>query len=200
MRTLILATASAIALGIAGAGPLYAQTANTGAPAPTAPATAPNPTAEQPTAPQTGTGMEQGMPSSASSGNQAQNPAMAGTQTHRLSQNGWGHHAWMHTSRNDVRQIQDRLRADGLYKGRVDGIDGPMTRVAVRDYQHQNGLRVNGHLDRQTVASLLGGGQSNGSNAGYGSTMPTNNANDVNPPPSSNAGATGPNSPTGVTH
>jgi hypothetical protein len=201
MRTLILATASAIALGIAGAGPLYAQTATTGAPAATTPETAPNPAAAQPTAPQTGTGTEQGTPSTANTGNETQTPTMAGTQTHRMSQAGWGHHGWMHTSRNDVRQIQDRLRTDGLYKGRVDGIDGPMTRTAVRDYQQRNGLRPNGRLDQQTVASLLGGGQGSsgpGTNAGYGSTMPTNNASDMNTPPASNAGENGTTSPTGA--
>jgi hypothetical protein len=203
MRTLIFATASAIALGIAGAGPLHAQPATTANPAPSAPATEPNAAVAQPTAPQIGTGTEQGMPSAATSGTETQNPAMTGTQMPRMSQTGGGHHGWMHTSRNDVRQIQDRLHADGLYKGRVDGIDGPMTRAAVRDYQQHNGLQVNGRLDQQTMASLLGGSQgsgSPGSSAGYGSTMPTNNTNDMNTPPASNAGETGATSPTGTTN
>jgi hypothetical protein len=197
MRTLILATASAVALGIAGAAPLHAQTANTptnGTATTAAPATGQN--TMEPAAPQTGTGMEQGMPSM-SGANQYNNPASTGTSASgnwgQTSQNDWSH-GWRHVSRNEVRQIQERLQANGLYRGRIDGIDGPETRQALSQFQQNNGLQATGRLDRQTMASLRGN-----SSPGYGSTMPANNANGVNTPPASNAGA-GDQTTTPATH
>lgn len=53
-------------------------------------------------------------------------------------------------SETDVRNIQKALRRTGDYKGRIDGVAGPMTVQAVKDYQaRQNrygnaGLRVDG--------------------------------------------------------
>ena len=64
MRTLILATVSAIALGIAGAGPLYAQNMNNAPstnPAPAAEQT-PSPGTMQPATPQAGNAMQQTSP------------------------------------------------------------------------------------------------------------------------------------------
>jgi Putative peptidoglycan binding domain len=189
MRTLILAAASAIALGIAGAAPLRAQTANTGtAETPTAatPASGQTTGAMQPAAPQTGTRMEQGMPSM-SGNNQYNSSAITGTSARgdwgQTSQNGWSHGS-RHVSRNEVRQIQQRLQAEGLYRGRIDGINGPETGQALSQFQQNNGLQVTGRLDRQTMSSLLG---NNG--PGYGSTTPTNDANGANMPPASSAGA-----------
>jgi peptidoglycan hydrolase-like protein with peptidoglycan-binding domain len=46
------------------------------------------------------------------------------------------------------------LKNDGVYSGKIDGIDGPMTRAAIRKYQSTNNLAVNGRLDQQTRASL----------------------------------------------
>jgi len=186
MRTLILATASAIALGIAGAAPLHAQTANSDANGTaTTAAPASGQKTMQPAAPQTGTRMEQGMPSM-SGANQYDSSAMTGTSANgnwrQTSQNGWSHGS-RHVSRNEVRQIQQRLQDDSLYRGPIDGINGPETGQALRRFQQNNGLQVTGRLDPQTMASLLG---NNG--LGYGSTTPANNANGVNPPPASNAG------------
>jgi Putative peptidoglycan binding domain len=65
---------------------------------------------------------------------------------------------------------------------------------ALSQFQQNNGLQATGRLDRQTMASLLG---NNG--PGYGSTTPANNANGVNTPPASNAGA-GDQTTTPATH
>jgi N-acetylmuramoyl-L-alanine amidase len=43
-----------------------------------------------------------------------------------------------------VRQLQQRLRALGVYNGPVDGIFGPLTESAVRQVQSNNGLTVDG--------------------------------------------------------
>lgn len=76
--------------------------------------------------------------------------------------NAWGHHAssmrsgMTQTSRTEVRDVQQKLQADNLYSGKIDGLLGPQTRRAIADYQKQNGLRVTANLDRQTRDSLLG--------------------------------------------
>jgi peptidoglycan hydrolase-like protein with peptidoglycan-binding domain len=82
---------------------------------------------------------------------------LAGT----ASANTWGHHAAMHSrtihmSRAEIQDVQQKLQADNLYHGKIDGMLGPETRRAVTEYQKQNGLRVTANLDRQTRDSLLG--------------------------------------------
>jgi peptidoglycan hydrolase-like protein with peptidoglycan-binding domain len=182
MRKLILATASAIALGIAGATPIYAQNLNTGPGANPAPAqdqgTAAG--AMQPGTPQAGDQTQQAPPAADTNIN---NPDMAST-----SQSG----ADMgRLPRADIQNVQQKLQQDGLYRGRIDGLVGPGTQQALRSYQQKNGLPVTGTLDQQTMASL------NGSGAGMGSSTMPNAGNDMNTPPTSNSGATNPNpSPT----
>jgi peptidoglycan hydrolase-like protein with peptidoglycan-binding domain len=57
-------------------------------------------------------------------------------------------------SAHTVREAQRTLQSDGYYKGAIDGVDGPMTMKAIREYQRANNLHVNGQLDRQTRDSL----------------------------------------------
>jgi peptidoglycan hydrolase-like protein with peptidoglycan-binding domain len=64
-----------------------------------------------------------------------------------------------------IRRAQHELKSEGYYNGPVDGVDGPMTRAAIRNYQSANKLAVNGRLDNQTRSNLgsrpvrlLGGG------------------------------------------
>jgi Putative peptidoglycan binding domain len=176
MRKLILATASAIALGIAGAAPLYAQNTNTGpaaTPAPQDQGTAAG--TVQPGAPQAGADMQQTPPAAG-----INNPAMASTAQSGADMG--------RLSRADIRNIQQKLQQDGLYHGRIDGLEGPGTKQALRAYQQQNGLPVTGTPDQQTLASLNGGGAGVGS-----STMP--NSSDMNMPPSTGSGTTSPNPP-----
>lgn len=75
--------------------------------------------------------------------------------------NAWSHHAATHSSathmsRAEISDIQQKLQADNLYRGKIDGKLGPQTRQAIAEYQKQNGLRVTANLDRQTKDSLLG--------------------------------------------
>lgn len=175
MRTLILATVSAIALGIAGAGPLYAQNANN-SPVGTPPPSAAPPATAAPAQP--------GMPEANANANTEQTPLMAGNEPSGAEWRG-------RLSRDEIKQIQSNLQQDGLYRGNIDGIDGPETHAALRAYQQQHGLPVTGRLDQQTVASLLG------TNNGVGSSTPPNTSNSMdngmNMPPSSNAGTNGAN-------
>ena len=53
-----------------------------------------------------------------------------------------------------VRRIQNTLLQEGLYTGNVDGIYGAQTEAAVREYQAQNGLRVDGIAGDETLSSM----------------------------------------------
>src|SRR5579871_1569352 len=57
-------------------------------------------------------------------------------------------------SEKTVRGAQEQLKDDGYYKGSVDGIDGPQTRAAIRSFQRDKNLKVNGKLDRQSRDKL----------------------------------------------
>ncbi len=57
-------------------------------------------------------------------------------------------------SRQIVLQLQERLIASGVDPGSPDGILGPATRKALREYQHQNGLVADGYPDSTTFAKL----------------------------------------------
>lgn len=50
--------------------------------------------------------------------------------------------------------LQVALRAQGLYRGPIDAIAGPLTAAAVRAFQRAHGLRVTGVADARTRAEL----------------------------------------------
>lgn len=60
-------------------------------------------------------------------------------------------------SRSEVRQAQEQLKSDGLYRGPVDGIMGHQTRASIARFQQRNGLHRTARLDRNTLAQLTGG-------------------------------------------
>jgi peptidoglycan hydrolase-like protein with peptidoglycan-binding domain len=53
-----------------------------------------------------------------------------------------------------VKSAQQKLQQDGFYSGSINGMFNPQTRSAIRQYQQNNGLTVNGQLDQQTLNSL----------------------------------------------
>jgi lipid-binding SYLF domain-containing protein/peptidoglycan hydrolase-like protein with peptidoglycan-binding domain len=53
-----------------------------------------------------------------------------------------------------VKSAQRELHKRGLYSGAIDGICGPNTQSAIRRFQENNGLTVNGQLDQNTVSKL----------------------------------------------
>jgi peptidoglycan hydrolase-like protein with peptidoglycan-binding domain len=57
---------------------------------------------------------------------------------------------------SDVLAAQQRLKDRGYYAGPVDGVMGPDTEAAVRAYQRDRRLTVNGQLDSQTTRALMG--------------------------------------------
>ncbi len=50
--------------------------------------------------------------------------------------------------------IQQALKNAGYYEGAIDGKIGPMTQKAVKEFQADNGLKVDGVVGKQTWAKL----------------------------------------------
>lgn len=77
-----------------------------------------------------------------------------------------------------VKQAQEQLSAMGHDAGPADGIIGPKTQAAVKEFQQSKGLQASGQLDSQTLAALQTGGsestprgQSSGSQSSSGQSM-----------------------------
>jgi peptidoglycan hydrolase-like protein with peptidoglycan-binding domain len=85
-----------------------------------------------------------------------------------------------------VRQAQQQLKTQGLYKGAIDGIFGPQTRQALSKYQQRSGLPQTATLDQGTLDHLMNGQAGQG--VGVGSSTPPNSNAPAAPAPSPNAG------------
>jgi peptidoglycan hydrolase-like protein with peptidoglycan-binding domain len=57
-------------------------------------------------------------------------------------------------SQEDVRKVQSSLNEAGFQAGPVDGIWGPQTAGALRNFQQARGLEASGQLDDQTILAL----------------------------------------------
>lgn len=53
-----------------------------------------------------------------------------------------------------VRKVQQKLNEEGFQAGPVDGIWGPKTQSAVKNFQQQKGIDASGQLDEKTLAEL----------------------------------------------
>ena len=75
-------------------------------------------------------------------------------------------------SQDDIRQAQEALQDQGLYKGQIDGKWGPRTKQAVSQFQKKNGLKQTAQLDQQTLDDLQNNssGSSSGSMSGGSSS------------------------------
>jgi lipid-binding SYLF domain-containing protein/peptidoglycan hydrolase-like protein with peptidoglycan-binding domain len=60
-------------------------------------------------------------------------------------------------SMDKVRQVQTALKMEGFDPGPIDGMMGPMTMTALRNYQSHNQLEVTGTLTAETENALLHG-------------------------------------------
>lgn len=56
-----------------------------------------------------------------------------------------------------IAQIQEYLMLTGAYAGPADGISGPQTEKAIKDYQAANNLPVNGQVSADLLNSMVGG-------------------------------------------
>ena len=66
-----------------------------------------------------------------------------------------------------VKQAQEKLSAAGHDAGEADGMIGPKTQAALKEFQQSKGLEPSGQLDRQTLAEL---GVSDATSASTGSS------------------------------
>lgn len=57
-------------------------------------------------------------------------------------------------SRQDIQKVQEKLSNEGYYHGKIDGMMGPQTDAAIRQYQKAQGLPMTGHLDARTGRKL----------------------------------------------
>jgi len=61
-----------------------------------------------------------------------------------------------------IENVQKTLSNRGFYQGSIDGIVGPQTRAAIREYQSSEGLAVTGRLDEKTAGKMGVGPESVG--------------------------------------
>src|SRR5690606_20426071 len=57
-------------------------------------------------------------------------------------------------TKENVKDVQSALSAHGLAVGSIDGVIGPKTRAALRDFQADNGLAVTGSINQETIQKL----------------------------------------------
>jgi hypothetical protein len=73
----------------------------------------------------------------------------------------------------EVAQIQQKLKAMGLYNGAIDGIYGPQTSNAIRQFQTQAGIKIDGIVGPQTRGALNAGSSTVTPPTGNTSTTPS---------------------------
>ena len=62
----------------------------------------------------------------------------------------------LESSKAVTAQIQDYLILSGKYKGPADGISGPKTEAAIKEYQSNNSLQVTGKASKQLLTHMVG--------------------------------------------
>ena len=59
-----------------------------------------------------------------------------------------------HWNQSEIKQIQTKLKQQGYDVGQVDGVLGPTTQQALRQFQEDKGIQASGQPDQQTMAAL----------------------------------------------
>jgi peptidoglycan hydrolase-like protein with peptidoglycan-binding domain len=158
MRKLILTSVSVMALGLAAAGG-YAQSttpSSTGLPT--------DKSAPSATTPGAMGNSSAAMPSTAAIPDKSVMPSTAAIPDKSAMQSGPRvSHETQAPSRDMIRQAQEQLRSQGLYKGHIDGRLGHGTRQALSRFQSKNGLHRTATLDQSTMDKLVGNSGSVGS-------------------------------------
>ena len=77
-----------------------------------------------------------------------------------------GGHQW---SKDKVKAVQEALKGNGFDPGTADGVIGPKTNQAIRDFQKSKNLQATGRIDERT-ASALGVGDMSGAGGRPSST------------------------------
>ncbi|MGH7393184.1 MAG: peptidoglycan-binding domain-containing protein [Candidatus Rokuibacteriota bacterium] len=76
--------------------------------------------------------------------------------------------------RSQVRAAQQALKDKGHDPGGVDGVMGPKTQAALRDFQKAEGIQTTGRLDAETMSKLgmAAGGRTSGTETGSPAASP----------------------------
>ncbi len=104
-----------------------------------------------------------GASSSASTGTSTGTTGVYGSASTSGTSSGMSSGSTTMVSVDQVKQAQQALKDQGLYKGRIDGIIGPQTRRALSQYQRDHQLTQTATLDSETLQSLNGPMSSGGS-------------------------------------
>jgi len=76
-------------------------------------------------------------------------------------------------SSDDVRQVQQELQNRGFNVGTVDGVMGPQTKGAIKEFQQAEGLPATGELNDKTKSQLKTSGAGSRASGTTGSTDTT---------------------------
>jgi peptidoglycan hydrolase-like protein with peptidoglycan-binding domain len=57
-------------------------------------------------------------------------------------------------TKDNLKLVQERLKAEGVYAGPVDGELSAQTEAALRQYQQKQGIPVSGAADEETLRKL----------------------------------------------
>lgn len=88
-------------------------------------------------------------------------------------------------SQETVKQVQQKLSEAG-HEVQADGIMGPQTQAALKEFQEKKGLQASGRLDQQTLAAL---GVSEGGSASTGASSEKSSSGSSSP--GASGGSTG---------
>src|SRR5579859_2692601 len=66
--------------------------------------------------------------------------------------------ATLAAANTDVSEAQQALNDKGFNAGPVDGVAGPKTQAALKQFQQSQGLQASGKLDQQTLSALESSG------------------------------------------
>ena len=100
--------------------------------------------------PQTG---QSGTSDSSTMGSKS-NPGDTRSGTGTMSRGDQSNGQSMSKSSSKVREVQEALKSEGHDPGPIDGVMGPRTQQALRQYQRQENLNETGRLDQETLNKL----------------------------------------------
>jgi hypothetical protein len=132
-------------------------------------------------------------PSSGGSESRMQKPSdQPGAESGGRSGSGGGRMSGQRLSNDKAKEVQEALKSKGFDPGTADGVIGPKTNQAIRDFQKANNLQVTGRLDEKTTSALgvaasdmggsrSGSGRSSSMGRGGESTIPGSRGSSVDP-------------------
>jgi peptidoglycan hydrolase-like protein with peptidoglycan-binding domain len=112
-------------------------------------------------------------------------------------------------NREQVKAVQQALKDKGHDPGDVDGVMGPKTRGALKDFQKKEGMKDTGRIDQETMTKLGVEAKTSATSPAPGSVSPSTSSPSASPsstspsatpsPSPSGSGATDTKTPPGTT-